>query len=146
MSRVFVCLFVLSILNIAVRFGACENNTIPDTEDECEDVKITPGSDETRLSSLEKTLRRLMLPIDAVGNIIGKDEGSFGKVLEKFSDYIHVIYPGNSIICNRGTYRKNTVNAKNEYLRKIFLLIFKNKEIILLDVYKRIYIGYFKCF
>ncbi|XP_024868541.1 phospholipase A2-like [Temnothorax curvispinosus] len=106
MSRVFVCLFVLFIFSIAVRFGDCENNsTQPDIK--CDDENITPGSDKTRMSSLEKMLKGLLSPINIADKILGKDDseskdtGSFGKILDKFSKYVHFIYPG-TLWCGSG--------------------------------------------
>ncbi|XP_011687554.1 PREDICTED: uncharacterized protein LOC105449845 [Wasmannia auropunctata] len=54
MPRVFVCLFALFILSIAVQFGDCQKNI---TQLEREHKNIIPGSDEPRLSSTERVLK-----------------------------------------------------------------------------------------
>ncbi|XP_070162598.1 phospholipase A2-like [Polyergus mexicanus] len=109
MSR--ICLFVLFlILSIGVRFGDCENNTIYGDDINC--VKSVPGLDKTRLSSLEKIIKRLNLPIDAIDGIIKRNNrnsnilrGSFSNVFEKVKDH-GIIFPG-TFWCGGGDIAEN---------------------------------------
>ncbi|KAL6255291.1 hypothetical protein P5V15_013631 [Pogonomyrmex californicus] len=114
MSRVFVYLSIFFILGISIRFSDCESAENIKNNTECEDVNIKPGSDETHLSPLEKSIKGLMFPFGIIRrNIFGKNNeasqskigGSFGSILEKFSDYVHAIAPG-TLWCGSGDIAK----------------------------------------
>lgn len=79
MSRIFICLFGLFILSIAVRFGDCKD------EPDCNNIK--PGSEKTRLTFHEK------FKLKKKNNMQTKKEES----LYAKANY-GIIYPGNSII------------------------------------------------
>jgi len=108
MSRLNVHLCVLLfVFSIAVQFGDCQNDTC-----DIENIgKSESGSDQTRLSWIEKILKRLLKPVENTGNAIeniidhihgrknnatqSNNKKSFGDVLEQFADQVHLIAPGN---------------------------------------------------
>lgn len=89
MSR--LCLLIL-FLGIAVRFGDCENYNI--YENDC--TPGAPGSEKTRLSRKEKTLKGIgsLNPFKKNKNY-ALEEATFN--VEEAEQYIG-IFPGNSII------------------------------------------------
>jgi hypothetical protein len=106
MSRIY--LFVL-FFGIAVRFGDCENNNIYGNDIDC--TQSAPGSDKTYLSPIEKVLKGLKLPIDALGSVLNRknrksniEQGSFSYALEEASNFI--IFPGTRW-CGNGDDAKN---------------------------------------
>lgn len=154
MSRIFICLFGLCILSIAIQFGDCEN-TQPDI---CADENIKPGSDKTRLALYEKALDVPKKIGDKIGNIWdklrGKERNSqFVETQESIESqdqsthqtvnkYINTIFPGKSINYSRKFYRENIINSKNKYLKKIFF--FRKIVSLYINIYRKIYIEYFK--
>ncbi|KAL6429178.1 hypothetical protein ACFW04_008133 [Cataglyphis niger] len=103
MSR--ICLFALFlILSIVVRFGDCENNAINEDDSTKRDcVKNAPGSDETRLSPIEKILKKLPIDKRKDNNTL---QESIRNVLKKAIN-IKAIFPG-TLWCGDGDRAKNS--------------------------------------
>lgn len=101
MSRIFVCLFVLFIFNIAIQFGDCKNTT--QSDDKCDAENIKPASENTYLSSWEKLVKGSKAFME---KIFGKNKKSESKnegptrSIQNIQKFIQtktkVIQPGNS--------------------------------------------------